>query len=520
MNNLGILIKNNLNIAIGKFQGKKKRASTMSATILFIILIIGSIALYSFQAWTMFDGLGSMGLGKLCIFHACSTTVSVLAILGIMRASATQASNDQDMLLAMPIKKSDIILSKLINKYLFDFFFVAMLFVPYIIIYQIRDTFNSQVLFMGLILTFILPLFSIGISHVFDYIFTRLFSKSRFSKFLKSIATTIIYIIILITLLISTSSYGTNTPATMNDYFKRNPPANLLLQFMFSPTLANVLLVLLITVVPFIVGFILYILTLGKPTITYTTKDKTLKFKANKSPFNLLMKKEFYNYLSSPAYLINTIIGVILILVIGIFVAATGKSGLTSLFGGFLIPNDLLAGIAALIFCFASSTVFITAPSISLEGKSFWFLKSQPVSANSILLSKLLLHILITIPAIIISSTLMSICLGFNLIEFAIVFALPILHAVIMAFAGLLLNLWLPNFDWDNETMVVKQSMPSLFAMILGMLLSAGIIGLYLLLDTYSILIIFAAISSIYLFVAIILGILTFTLGKKLYNRI
>ena len=120
MNNLGILVKNNLNIAIGKFQGKKQRSSTMAASILFIVLIVGAIAIYSLQALSMFEGLGRMGLSKLCVFHACTTTVSVLAILGIMRASATQASNDHDLLLSMPIKKSDIILSKLINKYLFE----------------------------------------------------------------------------------------------------------------------------------------------------------------------------------------------------------------------------------------------------------------------------------------------------------------------------------------------------------------------------------------------------------------
>ena len=520
MRNFWLLTKNNFNILIGRLQGKKQRKSTPAATALFVAGVVGLIALYSFQAWTMFDGLGVASLGKICMFHACTTGVSVLAILAIMRAAATEKSNDNDFLLSMPIKKRDIILSKLLNKYMFDFFFVALLILPYVIIYQIRCVFDPKILTMGLILTFIMPLFSIGVSHTLDYIFSRLFNKSRFSKFLKSMATTIVFVIIMVLLITTTSSYGSVIGiANLEDYFAQRPISNLLLKFMFTPNFATVLIVCLLAFVPFVLGFTLYLLTLGKPQITFKSKSKELKFKASGSPYSLLLKNEFYRYITTPAYLINTIIGVVIMVVLGVFAAITGADGLASLFGG-QIPNTLLAGIFALILCFSSSTVFISAPSLSLEGKSIWFLKAQPVSARTIISAKASLHILITEPAIIISSVLASIFLKFTFLEFLTVFLLPTIHMLIMCFMGLLLNLWVPNFNWENETYVVKQSFPSFMSMILGMLITGGIIGLFYLFKHLEIWLIFTLITAIYAFVATVLIILTYTLGKKLFDQI
>ncbi|MBE5756015.1 MAG: hypothetical protein E7341_05025 [Clostridiales bacterium] len=520
MTNLSLLLKNNFNILIGRFRGKNKQRSTQSATALFVAGVIGLIALYSYQAWTMFDGLGVASLGKICMFHACTTSVSVLVILGIMRAAATEKSNDTDFLLSMPISKRDIVLSKLLNKYVFDFFFVALLFLPYLIIYQIRCKFNVLILTMGLILTFLMPLFSIGISHIIDYIFSRIFNKSRLSKFFKSMATTIIFVVVMCLLLTTTSSYGSMIGfADLEDYFAKRAISNLLLKFMFTPDVLTILAICSLTLIPFVVGFLLYVLTLGKPQVTYRSKEKTLRFTSSKSPYSLLLKKEFYKYITTPAYLINTVIGVVLILVIGVFVGISGSDGLTSLFG-IAIPNSLLSGILALIFCFSSSTIFISAPSISLEGKSIWFLKAQPISVNTIFLSKASLHLMITEPALIIASIVTSICLKFTLLEFLIIFIIPTLHILIMCFMGLLLNLWVPNFDWDNETIVVKQSFPSFMSTILGMLLVGGIVGLFFLFKHLELWQIFAIISGVYALLAILFIILTFTLGKKLFNKL
>ena len=67
MRNLNILLKNNFNKLVGALKGKKGR-STVAATSLLIVLCVAIVGIYTFQAWTMFDGLGMFGLEKMCLF--------------------------------------------------------------------------------------------------------------------------------------------------------------------------------------------------------------------------------------------------------------------------------------------------------------------------------------------------------------------------------------------------------------------------------------------------------------------
>ena len=137
MSNLKILLKTNLNLMLGRLQGKKERKPTLIAFILLLLGGLGIFALYSYQAYSMFKGLGSLGLNNLCLFHAYLTALSVMVIIGVMRVSGNTKTSDSELLLSLPIKKRDIIISKTINKYLFDLFFSITLVLPYIVLYQI-----------------------------------------------------------------------------------------------------------------------------------------------------------------------------------------------------------------------------------------------------------------------------------------------------------------------------------------------------------------------------------------------
>ena len=75
MNSLKILLKNSFNILLGRLQGKKKRKSTKVVISLFVLGVVGLFALSMLQAWSMFKGLGEIGLGKLCVFHGIIITL-------------------------------------------------------------------------------------------------------------------------------------------------------------------------------------------------------------------------------------------------------------------------------------------------------------------------------------------------------------------------------------------------------------------------------------------------------------
>src|SRR5699024_10920360 len=103
---------------------------------------------------------------------------------------------------------------------------------------------------------------------------------------------------------------------------------------------------------------------------------------------------------------------------------------------------------------------------ISLEGNRLWIIKSLPLKTKDILDSKLLLHIVLCIPPAIIFSLAGIYVFSLDIVDALIVILVPVIFIVFEAIFGLLINLWKPKFDWVNETIVVKQSMAVMIAML------------------------------------------------------
>lgn len=143
----------------------------------------------------------------------------------------------------------------------------------------------------------------------------------------------------------------------------------------------------------------------------------------------------------------------------------------------------------AVALCFLCATDVISAPSISLEGKTLWLLKSLPVEARAILMSKVELHLVIALPPTLIASACCVIALPLTAAEAAAVVLLPALMCVFGALLGVVANLRFPKFDYINETAVVKNSASVVIAMfgswavlaapaILYFVLPDGLVGL------------------------------------------
>ena len=244
MNKLKILLKNNFNILLGGLQGKKKRMSNGVAITLICLLALLILGSYSFQTWQMFEGLGELGLHKVVLFHGIITTLTVLVILGVMRSSADIKHNDNDLLLSLPLTKKEIIISKTIHKYFYDIVFTLLLLSPYIVIYQIKTSFSISITLLGFLLIVILPLTSIGISYICDFIINRLFNRNRYAKLLKSLFTIVIFIGIMALMLIKTFGYGNVQISSMDEYFSDRPISYALLRFILDTDITSIILLL------------------------------------------------------------------------------------------------------------------------------------------------------------------------------------------------------------------------------------------------------------------------------------
>ncbi|MBO4569755.1 MAG: hypothetical protein J5689_00860 [Clostridia bacterium] len=476
MSNLKILLKNNFNQLLGRLQGKKKRVSTSVALVLLVLGMVGILALYSFQAWSMFEGLK---LGKLCVFHAIITTLTVLLIIGIMRVTGKTKGNDADFLLSLPIKKRDIIISKLVNKYLFDLFFSVIMLLPYIVIYEITaPAFSANVLIFGIIVTLFLPLLSVGISEIMEFIVVKLFNRIKFGNVLKSLVPTLIYILLLVLMLIKTSGYGKVQFDSMEAYFADRWLANQILAFIFDQSLVSIIVFVCLTLVPVVIGTLLYINIYGKNFGVYTSAKKEIVLKPMQSPFTHLVNKEIKSYFATPAYLVNTIIGPIFIIVVSIVSAIWGIGGILSSLQISYIENEL-PYLFVLVVNLCVAMTCISCVSISLDGKTFWFLRALPLSANQVFMSKLMVSLVVITPVLVVSSVIAGIMFN-SLISGLIVFGITMIFLLINDVSGLLINLWLPKLDWENETQVVKQSLSVLLAMVFNSVIAVIPIAIYL----------------------------------------
>lgn len=170
-----------------------------------------------------------------------------------------------------------------------------------------------------------------------------------------------------------------------------------------------------------------------------------------------LLKKEFLRYRSLPSYIMNCSLGSVFMLAGAVYVFIKGAQLREMLvqISGWEAYLPLL-GCAAV--CLASTMNDITAPSVSLEGKTLWLSRALPVSAIQVLSAKIKLHLYITLPFVLLFSVSAVTAAKADFLAAALMLAVPLAFVLFTALFGIILNLKFPNFTWINETVAVKQS--------------------------------------------------------------
>ena len=208
------------------------------------------------------------------------------------------------------------------------------------------------------------------------------------------------------------------------------------------------------------------------------TKLKSVKRSKNfklgtygqKSQFRVLLKKELRLLFSSPMYAINTLLGSVFVLIGGIALTVISIK-----LGGLEVAMSF-AIIMQALFAFSLMISPTTAVSISVEGNTFYLMKTMPISTKKLLNTKLFVNILVaTIPAFI-SATVFAFALKGGSVWFILLGILnSVLYSVLGGNLGLLFNLLFPMMKWDNINKAVKQSFSLFFTVLIGMLLAGGV---------------------------------------------
>lgn len=144
--------------------------------------------------------------------------------------------------------------------------------------------------------------------------------------------------------------------------------------------------------------------------------------------------------------------------------------------------NEYFSNLSPL---FIAAMLVISCPAasaISLEGKNIWILQSSPAKVKTILNSKIALNLTLHMIGYIISVFVFILKLDMNFIQIFNLIIVPICYSLFITVTGVALNKKYPNYEWESEMIVVKQSMPVILSGLTGIVAIIIPIFLYLVL--------------------------------------
>lgn len=506
MRNIWLLVKNNLRSSLGAFRGKSaKRQNTFGMGFILVIYlaIIAAITYFQIQSVQEYAVIGAEAVVlALGIIMGC-----VLAFaFAIQRVSGGQAANDNELLLAMPIKRSEIIIAKALSRYLFNLLVVTIAILPSMIAYWLYVPF-VPLAFCGVLLVYLLiPLLSVCVSYFIDFMMAYLFPASRYGNLIKAVLTIALLIAFVIGyeyLLIQVEFLLTFVQLVLD----------------FNPIL--MLSMLGITAILFAIGVWMSTVLLTREN--HTHRAKSLKLTGKKiTPFGALLRNETRRYFDSTTLMVNTLLSPLAVVALIVWQIFDQGGTFIILCQAMGLPNEFFYVILTL---FETSLVVLTyasACSISLEAKQLWILRSMPIAANAILTAKAVFYILILSPVIVIGNLLLGIIIAIEPLYLVLMCLIPVAFNVIMAFGGIMINLLFPKFEFESEAAVIKHSMSANVTVLTGMMIMV-VFGLlfYALMQlaidlVWNLMIIF----GVALLLSIVIVVLTLTVGKRIFNRL
>ena len=474
MSNIWILIKaqliNFFPINEIRETGNKKQSSMAIASFGIITL-----ALFCF-VYNILTAKILVQVGQYDLIPAYMVSVSSFSILFLTVFYSNGilfGSRDMEILLSLPVKSSDIITSKFMFMYLLNFFIGLMFMLPGGIVWILNGSLNVLQIVLYFTSIIFAPLIPMCIAACMGIIVVTI---SSYFKRKNVIALIFSFAMIGIIGYIAVSAMKSGNEDSIEIMLSKQitglyPMSGLFVQHTNFPMYIGMGLFIAFSTAVFYIFVKIVAMkygllnTLAKTTSRYSNNKKSYN---RKSIFLALYKKEIGRFLSSYMAVLNAGLGVILLCVFSIFllfnsVEQIGESS------GIENINEYLSNFAPLFIASMLSLSCPAASAISLEGKNIWILQSSPVKVKMILNSKIAVNLTLHLIGYMISMFAFTLKLDMNFIQVINLIIVPICYSIFITVIGISLNKKFPNFEWESEMMIVKQSMPVIVSAIIGM---------------------------------------------------
>ena len=466
------------------YDAKKNKARSKAATIAYIamfavlmVVVLGGI--FTLLSVKRCAPMAQAGMGWL-YFALMGLLAVFLGVFGSVfnTYASLYLAKDNDLLLSMPIPVYVLLASRLLGVYLMGLLYSGIVILPAVIVYWAVAGVTLANVLGGVLLTALISVFVMTLSCALGWVVAKisLLKHKSFVTVVISLAFFGAYyffyfraMALIQELLANLAVYGAAVkdgayPIYLFGSVGTGDAKACIIVTVFVAALFAIMWALISR------SFLKTATATGKTTRT-VYRETTVR---QKSIPAALLGREFAHFGASPNYMLNCGLGTFLMPVCALLILWKGGEFLSTV-------ETLLDGLEgsvpvmlSICLCGVASMNDMTAPSVSLEGKSLWLMQSLPVEPWQALRAKLRMQVLKAKLSmqIILTAVPMALCIvcaaavyPFLPVQLLMMTLLVMSYVVLMALFGLFLGVKNPILTWTNEISPIKQSAPVMIAL-------------------------------------------------------
>lgn len=490
-----VIFKNSFqNMETAKEVNNKKSKSMIILYIFAFLYLAGIVGVFSnslisellkIHQEKMFLGVILLGIAGFVLIQTIFSAINLLYY-----------SKDNEYILPLPLKPSQIVIAKTNVLLVTEYFIVAILGLIPLSIYGILTYANILYYIEMVIVLLIFPIIPILISSLLVLIVMSFakFTKNR-NRF-QLIAT----ILILVIVFIASFAIG-NTDSSPEELVQMVMKANGMVELVKNafPTLGmaiesltnvnigiqllNIMLLIATTAIIYalyvLVGQKLYLkgavgnLYSGKKNKKKIDEKKAFK---NSTIFKTYVGKEFKILLRNPIFFMQCVLPAILfpILIIGMTILGINEesNGQTIDFANmFTNKTSIYIGIGILcVIQFFLMFIYISVTAISRDGQNASFMKYIPVKYMKQIDYKVMPNIIMTSIMSIITVIIAGILIKADILYLLLILITSIIMGVFQSYVLIIVDLKKPKLEWNSEYAVVKQNMNLIWSVVISLI--------------------------------------------------
>lgn len=461
----------------GKRSSKRSRPGKKRSPVGYLALLLYCMAAFGFLFYMTFSQLAAAyfpaGQGWLYFVMFAIMAFALMFVGSVFTAKAQLfEAKDNELLLSLPIKPGLILLSRMAALLLFNYLYEIVVAIPTLLAWIQTGTLTAMGLLAFVLIVLTLPFFSLAVSCLFAWLISLLTRRLRSTTFLTmvfSVGFMLLYLLVCFRL----NRYVTQL-AAIGAQLAETLGAALPLLWLGRAIADGQPVSLLLTLVCLLAPFALAYVLLARSFVRIVTTPRGhVRARRSAAPLRAqpvdraLLRRELARLTSSANYMLNAGLGLIFELVVAVLLLVKQelvRQTLTQLG----LTEFPLAPLALLAMLLLTSMVYFTASSVSLEGKSFWLLRTLPVETKRILRAKLRLPNVLALPPALFLAAVVTFVLRLRAPEALLLAACQTVFTLLMSNIGLAEDLRHGNLHWTNETQAVKQGLATLFTMFIG----------------------------------------------------